>query len=410
MGRPPGIRLPFRSFLWMPLLLCPVLLSGCWDRVEVSELAIMVGLGIDQAPDGVEVTAQVIHVASQAGQGGGNSQGGTSQGIQQPYLNFQERGATLQEAMHRFYRSFPRRLFVAHNTVVVFGRKYAEQGFDRALDYLERERSFRRSQMFVVTSGSARDLLSARTGLERLTARGIRELIDQQRDTSMTETSIELRVIDQLLSPSGTVAMSWVDPDGNRARVKGVGLFRGGRLVDLVPLREARGLMWLLGRAGRAQIDLPCNGPSSKGQKITVRLLATRVDIDPVPGPDGPLFRVRLQGDGEVEALCPGETPSPEAFRRWGELAAREIRKEMEQAMERLKEKRVDAVQFGTRIFRKDPAWWRTIARRWPDLFPACRVEYDIDIHLLRSGMISHSPQTDYTPENHPPRRGQSPP
>ncbi|MBX6395287.1 MAG: Ger(x)C family spore germination protein [Alicyclobacillaceae bacterium] len=395
-----------RVLLWIPVLLGATVLSGCWDRVEVSDLAILVGLGIDQTPEGIEVTAQVINATQSGKQMGSGKQDG-SQDKEQPFLNYRERGATLQEAIHRFYRLIPRRLFVSHNTVVVFGRQFAEQGFQRALDYLERDRNFRRSQLFLVTSGSARDLLSEKTGLERLTARGLRKMVDLQTNTSGSEVSIELRVMNELLNPSGCPTMAWVDPDGNTPRVKGLGLFRGDRLVDLLPFRDARGLLWILGKAQRAQVSVPCpHGQSSgKEQKISVSLLSTAVDIDPEPGPAGPIFRVRLRGDGEVHTLCPGETLSPASMHRWSQLVEQEIQREMERTVERLKEKNVDAAQFGTRIFRKDPAWWRRIARQWPDLFQTCQVQYDVHIHLLRAGMISHPPQTDYTPENYPPRR-----
>lgn len=52
-------------------LLLP-LLTGCWDRQELNELGIMLGLGVDKDGDMIKVSAQVVvpnEVSSKAGEG-----------------------------------------------------------------------------------------------------------------------------------------------------------------------------------------------------------------------------------------------------------------------------------------------------------------------------------------------------
>ncbi|MDI3257064.1 MAG: Ger(x)C family spore germination protein [Kyrpidia sp.] len=392
---------------WLCALACAFFLTGCWDRVEVTDLALVIGMGIDDAPDdGVELTVQLLSPISQpSGEGGTGMQSG-GQSSQRAFINYRERGKTLQEALDRLYRTIPRRVFVAHNTVVVFGRRYAEKGFDRALDYIERERNFRRSQIFVVTGGSARDLLNVSTGLERVNSRGLRKLVDEQTRTSITEPSVELRVVNDLLSPSQAPVMVWVDPVGNEPRIKGLGLFRGGKLVDLLATRDSRGLVWLLDRAEQTFIHIPCSGGKKQtpGQSLSVRLFSVHVGLEPVSTPTGLMFRVHAHGQAEVDTVCEGETPTPDRMRQWGDRVAQYMQAEMERTLERLKAKQVDAAQFGTKLFRENPRLWRHVARRWPEMFQTCRVEYDIHINLQRSGMISQSPLEDQTPEHLPSR------
>ncbi|CAB3395406.1 Ger(x)C family spore germination protein [Kyrpidia spormannii] len=396
---------------WLIVVLFAIVLTGCWDRVEVTDLALVIGMGIDDAgQNGVDVTVQLLSPTGQTigGEQGQGTMGGSDSSGKRAFINYQQRGKTVQEALDRLYRVLPRRPFVAHNTVVVFGRRYAEKGFDQALDYIERERNFRRSQMFVVTSGTARELLDVQTSPERVNARGLRKLADQQLRTSITEPSVELRVVNDLLSPSQSPVMAWIDPVDNEPRVMGVGLFQGGKLVDLLPARESQGLMWLLGRSGQAFIHIPCPGgrPSSTSQCLSVRLINTKLHVDPVMTPSGVVFRVRGYGQGEVDAVCEGETPTPERMREWGQQVAQYMETEMDRTLQRLKAKHVDAAQFGNRLFRRNPELWRSVARRWPELFSKCRAEYDLQINLQRSGMISQSPLEDRSPENYPPRQG----
>lgn len=46
------------------------LLTGCWDRQELNELGIMLGLGVDKDGDMIKVSAQVVvpnEVSSKSG-------------------------------------------------------------------------------------------------------------------------------------------------------------------------------------------------------------------------------------------------------------------------------------------------------------------------------------------------------
>lgn len=58
------------------LIVCIVfllpLLTGCWDRQELNELGIMLGLGVDKDGDLIKVSAQVVvpnEVSSKSGEG-----------------------------------------------------------------------------------------------------------------------------------------------------------------------------------------------------------------------------------------------------------------------------------------------------------------------------------------------------
>jgi spore germination protein KC len=62
-------------FFWMSLFL----LTGCWDRVELNDVALIRGIGLDKNEDNrIEVTAEISIPTIQSGgsQGGGGSGGG----------------------------------------------------------------------------------------------------------------------------------------------------------------------------------------------------------------------------------------------------------------------------------------------------------------------------------------------
>ncbi|OMF23697.1 hypothetical protein BK132_25795, partial [Paenibacillus sp. FSL H8-0259] len=57
----------------IPLLVLPMLLSGCWERKELNELAFVLALGLDKAESGYKVSMQVVIPSSITSQGAGGS-------------------------------------------------------------------------------------------------------------------------------------------------------------------------------------------------------------------------------------------------------------------------------------------------------------------------------------------------
>ena len=46
--------------IMLSLIVMLPLLSGCWDRQELNQLGIMLGLGVDRDGDMIKVSAQVV--------------------------------------------------------------------------------------------------------------------------------------------------------------------------------------------------------------------------------------------------------------------------------------------------------------------------------------------------------------
>ena len=399
--------------LWAVTAACIALVTGCWGQVEVGDMSIVMALGIDRTQQGmVRVTAQVINPATMqagAGQGGG----GTGKG----YKDHTSTGKTFDEAMHNFLLSPWRPLYFAHNTMVVFGAAYAQQGISQALDYFDRNREFRRIQMFAVSKGLAQDELATTSGIERVNARALRELVEHQNDAGWTLPSIQLNVTDQLLAASHTPLVSSLSLDSRGTpTVSGIAVFQGDKLADFVDVPESRGILWFLSQVHRAQLLIPCpkhaTGSHTMGsptpgspKTLAIQILNSQAEIEPVISGNLPAFHVKVRGVGEVSRLCE-EAPTKRNMQDWSQVTSSVVQQEMEAALAKVQSDGVDAVQFGTALFRSNPSYWRAIAKQWPAMFPRVKVTYDVEFHLIRTGMSSKNPEHEYTPEIYPPASG----
>ncbi|MFS8514751.1 MAG: hypothetical protein LOD87_13690, partial [Planifilum fulgidum] len=116
--------------LWVASLL---ILSGCWDRKELNEIALIRAIGIDRTEDGqVEVTLLQAIPQRAEDAGGGEKTGGTQRVLSARSINIPEAKAKLQQKLGR-------EIFTGHQEVVVFGERMARTGIREALDYMARQ-------------------------------------------------------------------------------------------------------------------------------------------------------------------------------------------------------------------------------------------------------------------------------
>jgi|GEM_PF-6605023 len=374
-----------------------LMVSGCMDRIEPQKMSVILGIGVDLKDDGnIQVTAQVYNTSAAT-----TGQTGQRQGQNKQYLILEGQGKTMEEAFQKLFAMSPRRIFFSHNAILVFGSDLAKKGFMQTADYFIRSREFRRAHILTVTSKKAGELLRSFTGVEGIPSRGLFEMLAEQKTTSISLESNGLFVTNHYLSPSHSVVMSWVDVDAKQeAVVKGLGVFRGDRLDDLFSEHNARGILWFLGKVKHTQFVYPCKEAKDSITGTMVELNKSNVKIVPSVSNSTVHFYVQVRGEGALRSLCAEERPSESMLDMLEKKLSETIEMEMKQSLTRLQEHRTDAVQFGKKIFEENPLWWRKNAKRWQSIFPNVQVTYDVQVKILRTGMIYENPKSIFTPEN----------
>jgi len=330
----------FKGAFCLMLAAFGLFLAACGDRTEISDLNIVVGFGIDQDGGNVRVTAQVRKVAegSQAAGGSGQQGGGGAEG---GYINLTASGMTVEEAVQNLRKIVPRRLYFAHNTVVVFGSQFAKDGIDPALDFLLRSREFRRTQLFCVTSGTAEDVLTATVGPEQVNALGLQRLLLPIDIEYFVVKTTEMVFLNELLSPSHAPLMNWVDVERGRATLKGVGLFRGDKLAEMLPDPLAQSLFMLRGEIETFTLELPCD---QSNRKSMYRIRFIRHELNPVRKGGDMSFHVLIRGTGEPVTMCRGNYLDPETAKSMENDVNHELQQRLRKTVVFLQKRRLDGL------------------------------------------------------------------
>ncbi len=92
------------------------ILTGCWNSRELNALGIALVMGIDLENDKILLTAEVIEPVP------AKMQSSMERGSSVRYV--QGRGENIFEAFRDITLKFDRRIFIAHNKIIIFGEYF----------------------------------------------------------------------------------------------------------------------------------------------------------------------------------------------------------------------------------------------------------------------------------------------
>lgn len=393
--------MPGGDAVWRRLLalfLLGILLTGCWDRVEVENLAIVLAMGVDPAPEGEGYlfTAQVAR-PSLLGKGGGGAMGGGSGGAGsgpgRAFWNTSLEGRTLFEAERKFMRQTSRRLFLASSRVVVLGEGVARQGVGEIFDFLLRDREPRLTLLVTVAKQTAREIMEVEPTLEKTVGQEIDTLSRYIGDDSTSYFPDLAEFANHLWSPGQEAiapALSvYEDENGKkRLRVEGLAAFKKGRLVGWLDPEESRGLLWVLGKVSGGSLLLPC-----PGGRVALEVTGERVTVMPLFEGDHPVVEIRIKDETNLaEEMCPEPVFTPETLKALEMQAEELIREEILASLARAQTWGADVFGFGRAFYGRYPRRWREMEDRWEEIFSQLEVRVTVDVTIRRAGLITDSP------------------
>lgn len=165
----------------MPILCC-VLLSGCWDRIEINDLAIVLATGIDYEDGKVQLTSQIF-IPRKASAGDSSGSGGSPSGV--TMIRTAE-GLTIAEALNRLQRKVPRNMFWGHCEVIIISEQAGKRGIREYIDFFLRYPQFREHAYVFSSERAAKDILALLDPLERSSAESLREMANLKLGTRIT--------------------------------------------------------------------------------------------------------------------------------------------------------------------------------------------------------------------------------
>jgi spore germination protein KC len=373
-----------------------ILLSGCWDRTEVNDLALIVGLGIDQKKDGqIMLTAELV-VPKSIGGGGQMGGGGGGGGGGGETIVSTGTGATVADAIANLQEKLSRRVFWGHTKVIVFGESAAKAGIRQHLDFLSRNPQIRLRSNVLVSKGTAKSVLELLPPIEQSSAEVLRELSESQLLLRVTIKD----VLQMLSSDAGAAALPMVKilpPEKGKkdlqtiAFIQRTAIFKKDKMIGDIDDKLTRGVLWLRNEIKRANITI-----TLKGEKGNITSTMIRAHTEFIPKYEKGKWKMIVKATTEDDIILNGtklDLQNPKYAKMIEKELEKETNKRIKATLKRVqKEMKADIFGFAEIFHRKYPREWNRVKNRWQEIFPTVEVIVKTKAYVRRPG-VNTAPQ-----------------
>lgn len=382
---------------FLSLFLCSVLfLTGCFGSRELDDLAFVMAVGIDKGakPGTVRVTAQIARPGDVRGQ-----TGAPSAGTGEPVWTAAAEGRTIFEAIRNIARFSSRRVFWAHNQVIVIGEDMAQEGISDVIDFFSRNHELRMKTWIVVSEGEAKKLVSTQTGLEVLPGVSINKLFRYSEIVSEAPKTDMRTLAAAYLSDSTHPVLARVAAKDRQISAKqkqefglnpqielsGTAVFKRDKMVGFLDLDESRGLLWFVQNVESRVVVVPCpSGSEGGGQPISLEVKHATFNVVPKYENGKVSFEVKLDSNIDmVEVGCATGQDNSEIMKRVQADAKASLQGDIEAVLKAAQQTyKLDFLELGKVFQNRYPVEWQQLRKNWDQEFAKAEIKLQVDAHV----------------------------
>ena len=379
----------FKKMVILLIIMTPIM-SGCWDRVEINDLAIVTAAAIDKKDnDQIELSIQVF-IPKSLSSGGG--QGGPGQGGTNTTLVRSAIGSNISDALSKLQSKIPRKIFWGQCKVFIFGEKLSKEGIQEQLDFLLRHPQPRERANVFVSKGKGKPILESVPPMENYSGEVIRELSDLHIGMQVT-----LQNLDEMLTGKPRAAaiplVKVLPPEKGQKKLQGIpyivgtAVFKKDKMTGTMTEKETRGLLWLRDEMESYTVTL-----NPKGVKGEISLNPVSAKVKVIPQIINDNWKVLVKIDTEGAVIQNGTNLNLSSFKSLKAVEQdfqKDIEKRLEMAFLNTQEKKADILGLGKEFYRKYPKQFNKIENNWDEIFAEMEVEIDVAAHIRRQGYIN---------------------
>ncbi|MDN5301393.1 MAG: spore germination protein [Thermoanaerobacteraceae bacterium] len=373
----------------MLAVLCLVLLilSGCWNNRDLSELNMVTALGIERSEDGkVLVTVQVVEPAAIQSTASGKGKGGGEQ--PKPVFTVSYKGETVFDALRSMLSQVDKRLFLSTTQVLILGERLSKDGIVGVLDFFQRDHEVEyEMDVLVAKDTTPTELLQIENDIDPIPAVYIKKTVENTVSRAKVKRTMLIDLIKDIGNSGRQPVIGQITKAGEKVvRTEGAAAFKDGKLVGWLGPYATRGFLFATDKVKSAIVNIPADDG-----KISMEIIRSKgkVDIKFENGKPALLtVQISLEANvGEYEGE--GKLASPDALHKLEEILGEEIKKEIGMAIKLAqKEYSSDIFGFGEQIHKYHPQYWKKVENNWDDVFSNLPVEIKVDAEVRRTGVI----------------------
>jgi spore germination protein KC len=388
-----------RNLLMVVFLTIVLILSGCWSRRELNDIALVIGLGVDKVDNEYLVSTQVVD-PSEISQKGGSGRA--------PVVTYKTRSHTLIGAIRQLTATTPRKLYLAHLRMLVLGESIVKEGIAPALDVISRDHELRSDFFIIMTkNSSAQDVLTMVTPLEKVPSSYMFNMLRHSERYWAPYSTLKIDQLDNQISGDGKEpVITAVEIRGNAKegeqkknvenislknylQYTSVGVLRQDKLVGYLNETEASGYKYLIGNLKSTVVEMPCN----KTHKDVTELIHSKTMVKANMVNHKPSIHVQIDAEANVAELqCQSDLLDLNVIHVLEDKTEKEIKKQITKVLQKTqKEYHSDIFGFGDKIHQSYPKDWAKLKKNWNKTFSTLPVKVNVKVEIRNFGKVNKS-------------------
>ncbi|MZQ86785.1 Ger(x)C family spore germination protein [Paenibacillus sp. 5J-6] len=383
------------------IILCLLMLTGCWSRRELNELLIVLGVGIDWEDGEYLISFQVVNPSEISAQ--------KKRGDRPPSTLFQGRGKTMFEAARSLTAEAPRKVYMGHLQLYVISETLARRGIKDFMDNSFRDNELRMDFNIVIARGTkAENILKLYTPLEKLSSQSMQQSLQTSQKNWAPTAAITLdEVLNKLSNPGFELALTGIkiigDPQvgeskqnvesflpPSRFRYTGIAAFKGDQLVGWLNQQESKGYTDITDNLDSTSIEVACGENKYMGIEVTSSDAKLKTNVQ--NGLPEVNVQVRVEANIVDRPCSDVDLTDPATIRHLEQETRKIVQSNMEATVARAKQIKSDIIGFGNQIGKEHPDYWEQVKDDWNDVtFPRTKVQYEIQIFIRKTGTTGNS-------------------
>ncbi|WP_256759288.1 Ger(x)C family spore germination protein [Cohnella sp. WQ 127256] len=391
-----------RIFVSIILISFSLLLTSCWSRKELNDMAIASAIGIDKSGKQYRVSVQIVVPSEVAAKQGG--------GYETPITLYTTTAKTIFEAVRKMTTLAPRKVYLAQLRVVVFGEAIAREGIGPALDYLARDHEIREEDLYtlIAKGNTAEDTLKVLTRLTKIPAvkmfGSLKTLNRYWAPTSVVQLSdvmFDLITENKHLAIAGIQIVGVKEQGDTKKNVEAVdpatylqfadtAVFHDDKLIGWLNESESKGYNYITDHVNKTAGHGTCpNG----GGTFAIDVIRTKTKVTGSIEDGKPRIDVAVHAEGNIADIeCDIDLTQPKSIEQLQKEAGDKVSEVIKKALNKIQhEYKSDVFGFGEVLHRDTPRAWKKIKKNWNDIFPTVSVNVNSDFKIRNIGTMGNS-------------------
>lgn len=367
--------------------------SGCAQKIEIVNLAKVMALGVDTAPDGKFIVSIRILSESSAQKSSGMSMG-RGGGKPTESAIYTATGDTILHAVNKLNKQLGKEIRFSHNKVIIIGEETARKSIHHILDHSLRLYQMRPNIPMLVSKGTALEIMKVETLENPLPPAAIEDILERQDKIGYAPYSTNLDIANALLTestaPIAPVIMKNTDEITNldSFKIEGTAVFKKDRLIGFMNEKQTRGLEWVIGKIRRSAVVLP----GIKNGNLTTLIIDSSAKITPILQNDNMTIEIDIKNSSNIREMTEDldVMKNPNIMDKLNEIQNNAIKSEVEEAINTAqKDLKQDVFGFGEAIHRSYPKEWKKLKNKWDEEFEHCKVKVNVHSSIKRPGSLN---------------------